>query len=129
MLRKVRIGIDASGASIATPQPYVCSRPTTSSTFGNCGSSSALIRETANSTTPATHCTVVVIARMLRVPTVPSAFRKPSKLKPSSGACGSRCTVAIGKPSSERASGMRSSRSWTQLPAAIGFSAKPIAMP
>ena len=28
-----------------------------------------------SSTTPATHCTVVVIARMLRVPTEPSALR------------------------------------------------------
>ncbi len=42
---------------------------------------------------------------------VPSALRKPSKLKPSSGAWGSRCKVAIGKPSSEHASGMRKSRS------------------
>ena len=34
MLRSVRIGMSASGASIATPQPYVCSKLTTSSTFG-----------------------------------------------------------------------------------------------
>jgi hypothetical protein len=30
---------------------------------------------TAHSTTPATHCTVVVMARMLRVPTLPSGLR------------------------------------------------------
>jgi hypothetical protein len=34
-----------------------------------------LMRATACSTTPATHCTVVVMARMLRVPTEPSALR------------------------------------------------------
>jgi hypothetical protein len=39
------------------------------------GSSSALMRCTAKSVTPATHCTVVVMARMLRVPTEPSALR------------------------------------------------------
>jgi hypothetical protein len=39
------------------------------------GSSSSLMRLTAKSTTPETHCTVVVMARMLRVPTEPSALR------------------------------------------------------
>ena len=38
-------------------------------------SSSALMRATACATTPATHCTVVVMARRLRVPTEPSALR------------------------------------------------------
>jgi len=47
----------------------------TSSTLGYFGSNSALMRCTANSTTPDTHCTVSVMARMLRVPTVPSALR------------------------------------------------------
>jgi hypothetical protein len=75
MLRSVRIGTSAFGASIATPQPYECSSPTTSSTFGYSGSNSALMRWTAKSTTPETHCTVVVMARMLRVPTEPSALR------------------------------------------------------
>ena len=47
ILRNVRIGIMASGASMATPQPYVCSRPTTSSTKGYRGISSVLMRLTA----------------------------------------------------------------------------------
>jgi hypothetical protein len=66
---------------------------------------------------------VVVIARMLRVPTEPSALRKPSKVKPSSGGGAARFAVAIGRPSSDRAAGMRSSRSCTQLPAGMAFSA------
>src|SRR5262249_37513093 len=46
-----------------------------SSTLGYLGSSSARIRCTACSTTSETHCTVVVMARMFRVPTDPSGFR------------------------------------------------------
>ena len=81
------------------------------------------MRATACATTPATHCTVVVTARMLRVPTEPSALRKPSKVKPSRGSMGERFAVAMGSPSSSRAAGMRSSRSCTQLPAGSAFSA------
>ena len=75
MLRSVRMGTIASGASMATPQPYVWSSATTSLTLGNLGSSSLLMRWTAYAVTPATHWTVWVIARMLRVPTEPSGFR------------------------------------------------------
>jgi hypothetical protein len=34
--------------------------------------------------------------------------------------------VAIGRPSSERASGISSSRSWTQLPFGIARAARPM---
>ena len=87
------------------------------------------MRPTAKATTPATHCTVVVMARMLRVPTEPSALRYPRKPQPSSGSAGGGRTVAIGSPSSGIAAGNVSSRSWTQQPAAIGCAARPIVTP
>jgi hypothetical protein len=64
-----------------------------------------LIRATACSTTPATHCTVVVMARMLRVPTEPSALRKPFEGVAGERGCAAAAVVAIGRPSSERAAG------------------------
>ena len=72
MLRMRRWGTLASGASIATPQPYWWLTVTTSSTLGYLGSRSRRIREMASFTTPMTHCTVVLIQRMLRVPPGPS---------------------------------------------------------
>jgi hypothetical protein len=62
-------GIDGHAAAIAVLQAHHVVD------MGYRGSSSDLMRRTAKSSTPATHCTVVVMARMLRVPTVPSALR------------------------------------------------------
>jgi len=62
------IGITASGALIATPQPYAWLIATTSSTLGYFGRISFLIFSTATSSTPDTHWTVVEIPKMFLVP-------------------------------------------------------------
>jgi len=72
---------------------------------------------------PATHCTLVLIASALLVPTEPPGLRNPSNGWPASGAYGAGTAVASSSLSSSGAAGIRMRASSTHSPARIGAAA------